>query len=61
MSAGHRNNNIHDVSFNSGNTLSNIIVAINSEHIGSAIFQPKFSINNDDMITPTLPRVSANT
>lgn len=31
------------------------------EQIGSAIAHPKFIMQNDEMITPTLPRVSAIT
>lgn len=61
MSLGTRSKSIREVSFNNGSTLSSIIEAMNSEHIGSAMFQPKFSISNDDIITPTLPNVSAKT
>ncbi len=32
---------------------------MNIEQIGSANIQPNDCINNDDMITPTLPSVSA--
>lgn len=60
-SLGVRNRSILDVSFSNGRTLSSIIVAINNEQIGSATFQPKFCMSKDEMITPTLPRVSANT
>lgn len=38
-----------------------IRVAISIEQIGSAMYQPKFSISNEDTITPTLPIVSAKT
>ena len=58
--SGERNSSIIEVSFRRGRTLNNIIVAINREQIGSAMFHPKFSIRTVDMITPTLPRVSAN-
>lgn len=50
-----------DVSFSRGNTLRRIMVAMNREQMGSAMFQPKFSIRSDDIMTPTLPRVSART
>ncbi len=33
--------------------------AINMEQMGSAIIQPKDWIRREEMITPTLPRVSA--
>lgn len=33
--------------------------AINMEHIGSAIIHPNMWIKPEDIITPTLPRVSA--
>ena len=61
MSPGVRSNNIWEVSFRRGKTLINIKQAINKEQIGSAIFHPKFSISKDDMMTPTLPSVSAKT
>ena len=35
-------------------------IAMNTEHIGSAMRRPKCSTNIEDIITPTLPRVSAN-
>jgi hypothetical protein len=35
--------------------------AIQKEQMGSAMVQPKFIIQNDEKITPTLPRVSAIT
>jgi len=34
---------------------------INREQIGSAIFQSKYSMSKVEMITPTLPNVSAST
>ena len=43
-----------------GNTLIPINAAINMEQIGSAIIQPYMWIKADEMITPTLPNVSAN-
>ena len=36
------------------------MMAMNIEHIGSAIIQSKRYIKIADMITPTLPNVSAN-
>lgn len=59
--AGLRSSSITEVSFSKGTTLNKIIDAMKSEQIGSAIFQPKFSIKSDDTITPQLPNVSANT
>lgn len=50
-----------EVSLSSGKTLSRIMVAMNREQMGSAMFQPKFSINREDIMTPTLPNVSART
>ena len=35
--------------------------AMNSEHRGSAMKSPNFSMSTDDTITPTLPIVSATT
>lgn len=35
-------------------------MAINIEHTGSAIIQPNWCINADEIITPTLPNVSAS-
>ena len=35
--------------------------AMKMEQIGSTIFQPKFSTRREDIITPTLPSVSAST
>ena len=61
ISVGVRNSKIMDVSFNKGKTLSKIIVAINKEQSGSAMFQPKFSMRRVEIMTPTLPRVSART
>ena len=36
-------------------------MAINIEQIGSAIYQLYCCIKNDEMMTPTLPKVSATT
>lgn len=60
-STGLCNNNIKVVSLTNGSTLKNISVAIKIEQIGSAMFQPKFSINKVEKMTPTLPNVSART
>ena len=46
-------------SFSKEPTLIKIRMAIIIEQIGSAIIQPKYCINNADIITPTLPNVSA--
>ena len=35
--------------------------AMKMEQIGSTIFQPKLSTRREDIITPTLPSVSAST
>lgn len=60
-SDGVRRSRMVEVSFSRGNTLKRIMVAMNREQMGSAMFQPKFSIRTDDIMTPTLPRVSART
>ena len=49
------------VFFNNGITLRKIMTAMNTEHIGSAMRSPNWSMRSDDTITPTLPRVSAKT
>ena len=36
-------------------------MAMNTEHIGSATFKPKFSMRNVEIMTPILPNVSAKT
>ena len=36
-------------------------IAMKREQIGSAISQPKYWTNSEEMMTPTLPKVSANT
>ena len=48
-------------SFSKGSTESTIRIAMNNEQIGSAINQPNCSTKIDEIITPTLPKVSANT
>lgn len=60
-SDGVRSRRIVEVSLSKGNTLRRIMVAMNREQMGSAMFQPKFSIRSEDIMTPTLPRVSAKT
>ena len=60
-SEGKRRSNTFAVSFNRGKTLRNIRTPINIEHIGSAIFQSKYCISRVEIITPTLPNVSAST
>jgi len=49
------------VSVSRGMTLRKIITPMNKEQIGSAIFQSKYCMRRVEMITPTLPRVSAST
>ena len=49
------------VSLTSGRTLTNISTAMNSEQIGSAMFQPNVWMSSVDRMTPTLPSVSAST
>ncbi len=49
------------VSRSNGKTLMKIITAINIEQIGSAMRSPNWSMRRDEMITPTLPMVSAKT
>lgn len=61
MSWGVLRSNISDVSLTNGSTDTNIRMAINTEQIGSATFHPKFSMRNVEIMTPTLPNVSANT
>lgn len=61
FSTGVRNKSNDDECFIRGNTLTNIIIAMHNEHNGSAIYQLNCWINKDDIITPTLPRVSART
>jgi len=53
--------NTYEDSLSKGNTLRNIIVAMNKEHTGSAMNNPNLSIRMDETITPTLPSVSATT
>lgn len=60
-SGGILNKSTWQASFNSGITLRKINVAIKREQRGSAISHPNCWINIVDTITPTLPRVSANT
>ena len=60
-SEGSRRSNTFAVSVNKGITLIKIKTPINIEHIGSAIFQSKYCIRRVEMITPTLPSVSAST
>jgi len=45
--------------FNNGKTLIRIMIEMNKEQIGSAAFQPKNWSNKEEIITPTLPNVSA--
>ena len=61
ISCGVLNNKISDVSFTNGSTDTNINIAMNTEHIGSATFKPKFSMRNVEIMTPILPNVSAKT
>ena len=61
ISCGVLNNKISDVSFTNGSTDTNINMAMNTEHIGSATFKPKFSMRNVEIMTPILPNVSAKT
>lgn len=61
MPVGVLKSNMAVVSFSSGMTLNRIRVAMKSEQMGSAMFHPKFSINSEETMTPTLPIVSANT
>ena len=61
ISRGDLNKRMIPVSLRRGMTLRKIMLAMNKEHIGSAMFQPKFSIKRVETITPTLPIVSART
>lgn len=50
---------VNDISLLVNTYLMIIRTAMNMEQIGSAIIQPNACISVEDMITPTLPRVSA--
>lgn len=50
---------LHALFIMSGQMLYNIMTAMQSEQIGSAMFQCKYWIINEDTITPTDPSVSA--
>jgi len=60
-SSGVRSSKTSAVSLTSGRTLTNMRTAMNSEQIGSAMFQPNVWISSVDKMTPTLPSVSAST
>ncbi len=60
-SLGVRNKRTTVVSLTNGITLINISTAINMEQIGSAIFKSNVCMRNVEMMTPTLPSVSAKT
>lgn len=61
LSLGVLSNNSEEECLRSGTTLRNIIIEMQSEHNGSAMYQPNCCIRNEDMMTPTLPNVSAMT
>lgn len=60
-SGGVRRRRTSQASFSSGMTLRKMSVAMKSEQIGSAINQPNWRMRMVEMITPTLPKVSART
>ena len=49
------------VSLSSGRTERKMSTDMKREQIGSAISHPSLSTSKEEMITPTLPMVSANT
>lgn len=60
-SGGVRSRRTSQASFSRGMTLRKISVAMKSEQMGSAINQPNWRMRMVEMITPTLPKVSART
>ena len=48
-------------SLSRGKTEMRISVAMKREQMGSAISRPNLSTSTEEMMTPTLPKVSANT
>lgn len=61
FSGGVRSRRTSQASFSRGMTLRKMSVAMKSEQIGSAINQPNWRMRMVEMITPTLPKVSART
>lgn len=61
FSGGVRSRRTSQASFSRGMTLRKISVAMKSEQMGSAINQPNWRMRMVEMMTPTLPNVSAST
>lgn len=61
FSGGVRSRRTSQASFSRGMTLRKMSVAMKSEQMGSAINQPNWRMRMVEMITPTLPKVSART